>query len=131
MQLKLLAFTALLSAVQTAVAFPKVTPQEFRRVVRDAARQKPDIRDGQVGRVVKFDPVPSFLGTKKIPDAEHPFRAPGPHDLRGPCRTCLHPSDWSISKFAHYFKQRLLTHLPTMAISLATVPPPWRKSTEA
>lgn len=78
MQLKLLAFTALLSAVQTAVAFPKVTPQEFRRVVRDAARQKPDIRDGQVGRVVKFDPVPSFLGTKKIPDAEHPFRAPGP-----------------------------------------------------
>ena len=60
MQLKLIAFTALLTAVQTAVAFPKVTPQEFRRVVRDAARQKPDIRDGQVGRVVKFDPVPSF-----------------------------------------------------------------------
>jgi hypothetical protein len=67
MQLKIFATAALLSAVQTALAFPRITPEEFKRVVRDAAKQKPDVRDGQVGRVVQFDPVPSFTGTKKIP----------------------------------------------------------------
>ena len=67
MQFKLLAFAALLSFVQSAMAFPKMNGEEFRRVVRDAAKQKPDIRDGQVGRIVKFDPVPANTGTKKIP----------------------------------------------------------------
>jgi hypothetical protein len=85
MQLKLVATAALLASVQTAVAFPRMSSEEFKRVVRDAAN-RPETRDGQVGRVVRFDPVPSFTGTKKIPDAAHPYRAPGPHDLRGPCR---------------------------------------------
>jgi hypothetical protein len=85
MQFKLFAAASLLAFVQTALAFPRVTPEEFKRVVRDAA-SRPEIRDGQVGRVVRFDPPPSFTGTKKIPDAAHPFRAPGKNDLRGPCR---------------------------------------------
>jgi len=86
MQLKTFAIASLLTLAQTALAFPKVSPQEFKRMVEEAANKpKPDIRDGQTGRIVKFDPVPSFTGTKKIPDAAHPYKAPGPKDLRGPC----------------------------------------------
>jgi hypothetical protein len=68
MQLKLLATTALLSLVQTALAFPRMTADEFRRVIREAASaDMPDIRDGQVGRIVNFDPPLAFNGTMKIP----------------------------------------------------------------
>ena len=68
MQLKTLALVSLLGLAQTALAFPKVTPQEFQRLVREAAsKPQPEVRDGQKGRVVKFDPVPAFTGTKQIP----------------------------------------------------------------
>lgn len=67
MQLKTFALTALLALTQTAVAFPKITPDEFKRIVNDASSRRPEIRDGQRGRIVKFDPVPKYTGTKKIP----------------------------------------------------------------
>ena len=36
--------------------------------------------EGLLGRVAKLGE-----GEKKIPDAAHPFQAPGPSDQRGPC----------------------------------------------
>jgi hypothetical protein len=75
MQFKTFVLTALLCVTQTAVAFPKVTPEEFKRIVTEASSMQPEIRDGQVGRLVQFDPVPTFTGTKKIPGKRnlHPF----------------------------------------------------------
>src|ERR1700742_3654626 len=113
MQFKFFTLAALLGTVS---AFPNIHPAEFRRLVQEAANpaNSPEIRDGQVGRVVQFDPVPAFTGTKKIPgnemyallvdalliftlDDDHPFIAPGPNDLRGPCRKFF------SSPFADYF----------------------------
>lgn len=37
------------------------------------------------GVIITNPPAQTFNGTKVIPDAEHPFIAPGPADLRGPC----------------------------------------------
>jgi hypothetical protein len=66
MQFKFFTLAALLSTVS---AFPKMHPTEFRRLVQEAAdpANTPEIRDGQVGRMIQFDPVPAFTGTKKIP----------------------------------------------------------------
>jgi (2Fe-2S) ferredoxin len=72
MQFKTFVLTALLCVTQSAVAFPKVTPEEFKRIVRQVSSVEPEVRDGQVGRLVQFDPVPDYIGTKKIP---------GKHDL--------------------------------------------------
>ena len=48
MQLKSFVLAAL-AVAQTALAFPKVSPQEFKRIVQEAAsNNRPDIRDGQV-----------------------------------------------------------------------------------
>lgn len=68
MQLKTFALTALLSTTRSALAFPRVKPEEFRRMVEEAASApEPEIRDGQLGRIIQFDPVPAYIGTKKIP----------------------------------------------------------------
>ena len=67
MLFKSLATATLLAS--SAFAFPKVTKSEFERIVAEAekASGKPEIRDGQVGRIIKFDPPMSFQGTKAIP----------------------------------------------------------------
>ncbi|KAJ7673803.1 Chloroperoxidase [Mycena polygramma] len=44
-----------------------------------------DIQDGQTGVLMVVPPRQTDTGTKRIPDADHPFIAPGPNDMRGPC----------------------------------------------
>jgi hypothetical protein len=82
MQFKLLAATSLLALAQTVAAFPKATPENLKRMFDNVSElhrhrghhhpkpqkpQEPEMQDGQLGRIVKFDPVPSFIGTKMIP----------------------------------------------------------------
>ncbi|KAF7332444.1 Cloroperoxidase [Mycena kentingensis (nom. inval.)] len=52
---------------------------------RAVAQLTPDIQDGQTGVVMSLPPQPTETGLKQIPDAAHPFIAPGPNDQRGPC----------------------------------------------
>ncbi|KAJ7609771.1 Chloroperoxidase [Mycena polygramma] len=44
-----------------------------------------DIQDGQTGVLMVLPPRQTDTGTKRVPDADHPFIAPGPNDMRGPC----------------------------------------------
>ncbi|KAJ7217427.1 Chloroperoxidase [Mycena rebaudengoi] len=44
-----------------------------------------EIQDGQTGTLMVLPPLQTDIGTKRIPDADHPFIAPGPNDQRGPC----------------------------------------------
>ncbi|KAJ7072784.1 Chloroperoxidase [Mycena amicta] len=44
-----------------------------------------EVQDGQTGTLISLPPMPTETGTKQIPDADHPFIAPGPTDQRGPC----------------------------------------------
>ncbi|KAJ7575168.1 Chloroperoxidase [Mycena floridula] len=45
-----------------------------------------EIQDGQRGTLIVIPPQPTETsGIKQIPDAHHPFIAPGPNDQRGPC----------------------------------------------
>ncbi|KAH8825940.1 Chloroperoxidase [Flagelloscypha sp. PMI_526] len=37
------------------------------------------------GRLIEPPPKPDYTGIKELPDKQHPFKAPGPDDLRGPC----------------------------------------------
>ncbi|KAF9028894.1 Cloroperoxidase [Hymenopellis radicata] len=53
--------------------------------IRDASSTTVDIQDGQTGVVMVIPPRQTDTGTKPIPDADHPFIAPGPNDMRGPC----------------------------------------------
>ncbi|KAJ7290579.1 Chloroperoxidase [Mycena rebaudengoi] len=44
-----------------------------------------EVRDGHTATLITFPTQPTDTGLKKIPDAAHPFIAPGPRDQRGPC----------------------------------------------
>ncbi|KAJ7575160.1 Chloroperoxidase [Mycena floridula] len=45
-----------------------------------------EIQDGQTGTLIVIPPqATETSGIKQIPDADHPFIAPGPDDQRGPC----------------------------------------------
>ncbi|KAF8191085.1 Chloroperoxidase [Mycena galopus ATCC 62051] len=44
-----------------------------------------EVRDGQTATLITFPTRPTDTGLKSIPDAAHPFIAPGPNDQRGPC----------------------------------------------
>ncbi|KAJ7231824.1 Chloroperoxidase [Mycena rebaudengoi] len=44
-----------------------------------------EIQDLQTGTLMVLPPRQTDTGTKRIPDAQHPFIPPGPHDQRGPC----------------------------------------------
>ncbi|KAF7328405.1 Cloroperoxidase [Mycena venus] len=44
-----------------------------------------EVRDGQTATLITFPTQPTDTGLKQIPDAAHPFIAPGPNDQRGPC----------------------------------------------
>ncbi|KAJ7127464.1 hypothetical protein C8R43DRAFT_1134716 [Mycena crocata] len=52
--------------------------------IRDDASAA-DIQDGQTGVLMVLPPHQTDTGTKRVPDADHPFIAPGPNDQRGPC----------------------------------------------
>ncbi|KAJ6580365.1 hypothetical protein DFH09DRAFT_1440715 [Mycena vulgaris] len=53
--------------------------------IRDAPSTTVDIQDGQTGTLMVLPPRQTDTGTKRVPDADHPFIAPGPNDMRGPC----------------------------------------------
>ncbi|KAJ6589960.1 Chloroperoxidase [Mycena vulgaris] len=44
-----------------------------------------EVQDGQTGTLILLPPQATETGLKQIPDAAHPFIAPGPNDQRGPC----------------------------------------------
>ncbi|KAJ6460606.1 Chloroperoxidase [Mycena sanguinolenta] len=44
-----------------------------------------EVCDGQTATLITFPTQPTDTGLKQIPDAAHPFIAPGPNDQRGPC----------------------------------------------
>ncbi|KAJ7236327.1 hypothetical protein C8J57DRAFT_1530137 [Mycena rebaudengoi] len=44
-----------------------------------------EIQDLQTGTLMVLPPRQTDTGTKQIPDEQHPFIPPGPHDQRGPC----------------------------------------------
>lgn len=68
MQFKTYSLTLLFCFAQTALAFPRMTGEEFERVARQVTPDSmPDIRDGQLGRIIQYDSVPAFTGTKQIP----------------------------------------------------------------
>ncbi|KAJ7261525.1 Chloroperoxidase [Mycena rebaudengoi] len=46
---------------------------------------KSEVRDGQTATLIAFPTMPTDTGLKRIPDAAHPYIAPGPNDQRGPC----------------------------------------------
>ncbi|KAJ7282237.1 hypothetical protein C8J57DRAFT_1218468 [Mycena rebaudengoi] len=46
-------------------------------------------QDGQTGTLMVLPPLQTDIGTKRIPDADHPFIAPGPNDQRGPAMNIL------------------------------------------
>ncbi|KAJ7236365.1 hypothetical protein C8J57DRAFT_1530173 [Mycena rebaudengoi] len=44
-----------------------------------------EIQDLQTATLMVLPPRQTDTGTKRIPDAQHPFIPPRPHDQRGPC----------------------------------------------
>ncbi|KAJ7935207.1 Chloroperoxidase [Mycena leptocephala] len=48
-----------------------------------------EVQDGQTGTLIVVPPQATETGLKRIPDAAHPFIAPGPNDQRGPCMNTL------------------------------------------
>ncbi|KAJ7301745.1 Chloroperoxidase [Mycena albidolilacea] len=67
------------------VVSPLFIAVNARSNIRDAPSTTVDIQDGQTGVLMVVPPRPTETGTKRIPDADHPFIAPGPNDMRGPC----------------------------------------------
>jgi hypothetical protein len=72
-----------LAALPTVFAFPAYLndPSKFEEIDR-IIRANPEI--GMEKRLPQLFP-PVIPGRKQIPDADHPFKAPGPTDQRGPC----------------------------------------------
>ena len=71
--------------------------------------------EGLLGRVAKLGE-----GEKRIPDAAHPFQAPGPGDQRGPCPGELDPVVASTAGTGSMADAKASTRLPTMAVSPPT-----------
>ncbi|KAJ7270079.1 Chloroperoxidase [Mycena haematopus] len=53
--------------------------------IRDSPSPTTEVQDGQTGTLIVVPPQATETGLKQIPDAAHPFIAPGPNDQRGPC----------------------------------------------
>ncbi|KAJ7232409.1 Chloroperoxidase [Mycena rebaudengoi] len=71
--MKLFALSLLVSALfSSGNASPNIVPTT-------------EIQDLQTGTLMVLPPQQTDTGTKRIPDAQHPFIPPGPHDQRGPC----------------------------------------------
>ncbi|KAF7297944.1 Heme-thiolate peroxidase [Mycena chlorophos] len=60
----------------------------FDLAAQPHAPQRPhaqEVLDGYSGTLIAMPPLPTYTGAKIIPDTDHPYIAPGPEDLRGPC----------------------------------------------
>ncbi|KAJ6497535.1 hypothetical protein C8R45DRAFT_130331 [Mycena sanguinolenta] len=53
--------------------------------IRDSPSPTTEVQDGQTGTLMVLPAQATETGLKQIPDAAHPFIAPGPDDQRGPC----------------------------------------------
>ncbi|KAJ7303416.1 Chloroperoxidase [Mycena albidolilacea] len=51
--------------------------------IRDTPSNPIDIQDGQTGVLMVLPPAQTDTSIKRVPDAGHPFIAPGPNDMRG------------------------------------------------
>ncbi|KAJ7599079.1 Chloroperoxidase [Mycena floridula] len=93
--------------ISTAFALPpdgdddstdgKGRPSKTSSVSKPASTSKPtsssisapnpttEVQDGVTGTLITLPTQPANNGLKQIPDADHPFIAPGPGDQRGPC----------------------------------------------
>ncbi|KAJ6592660.1 Chloroperoxidase [Mycena capillaripes] len=56
---------------------------------QDSPSPTTEVQDGQTGTLMVLPPQPTETGLKQIPDADHPFIAPGPNDQRGPAVNTL------------------------------------------
>ncbi|KAJ7588830.1 Chloroperoxidase [Mycena floridula] len=65
---------------------PAVLAASINFNARDDPTPTTEIQDGQTGTLIVIPPqATETSGIKQIPDADHPFIAPGPDDQRGPC----------------------------------------------
>ncbi|KAJ7609715.1 Chloroperoxidase [Mycena polygramma] len=67
------------------VVSPSFIPVNAGPKIRDASSMAADIQDGQTGVLMVLPPRQTDTGTKRVPDADHPFIPPGTNDMRGPC----------------------------------------------
>ncbi|KAJ7496829.1 Chloroperoxidase [Mycena latifolia] len=74
-------FVAVLLLLPATLAAPRASPL----ILRDDPTPTTEVQDGQTGTLMVLPPQATETGLKQIPDAAHPFIAPGPDDQRGPC----------------------------------------------
>ena len=81
------ALVALLSLGLTVQGFPQLAPEAATAGHGPGHGGPGGPRPPPHGAVMPPNPPPppTFLGAKLVNDRAHPFRAPKPSDLRGPC----------------------------------------------
>jgi len=87
LQTTLTPFIILSFSFSLVAAFPSLDSAALKRIASLAARDdngNGGDEDGG-GRLIQFPGPLADSGLKQIPDADHPFIAPGPNDQRGPC----------------------------------------------
>ncbi|KAJ7876110.1 Chloroperoxidase [Mycena olivaceomarginata] len=83
LQVKMRLFTVLFFLL------PAVLPAPRKLNIRDSPSPTTEFQDGQTGTLIVLPPQATETGLKQIPDAAHPFIAPGPNDQRGPAMNTL------------------------------------------
>lgn len=77
-------FTAALAALPSAFAFPKyLNDPSMLEHIEKVIRNNPEVLEKRLPNLLQYPQV--IPGRKLIPDADHPYQAPGPTDQRGPC----------------------------------------------
>ncbi|KAJ7280838.1 Chloroperoxidase [Mycena rebaudengoi] len=76
-------------SLRLLVVSPLFIAANARPNIRDAPSTTFDIQDSQRGTLMVLPPRQTDTGTKRVPDADHPFIAPGPNDMRGPAMNTL------------------------------------------
>jgi hypothetical protein len=61
-------------------------------------RRGTEVQEGQTGTLITSPPLPTNTGLQQVPDANHPFIAPGPNDQRG--REAVFTSQGSLILFS-------------------------------
>ncbi|KAJ7120812.1 hypothetical protein C8R44DRAFT_877142 [Mycena epipterygia] len=61
-------------------------------------RRATEVQEGQTGTLITSPPLPTNTGLQQVPDANHPFIAPGPNDQRG--REAVFTSQRSLILFS-------------------------------
>ncbi|KAJ7350625.1 hypothetical protein DFH08DRAFT_861950 [Mycena albidolilacea] len=79
--IKMRPFTVLFFLLPAVLSAPR------KLNIRDSPSPTTEVQDGQTGTLIVLPPQATETGLKQIPDAAHPFIAPGPNDQRGPCRS--------------------------------------------